>query len=376
MLVKAKRLEDEGRRIIHFDVGEPDFDTPKNIKEAAKRALDANFTHYLPPQGLKELREAIAEDEKKTKGLAVSPDEVIVTPGAKPMIFYAILAFVDPDDEVIYPDPGYTSYRSMIRLAGGRPVPIELREDEDFALDIRRLERLISAKTKAIIINTPHNPTGSILTIKDLEGLAAIADKYDLMVISDEVYSKLIYEGEHVSIATLPKMRERTIVVDGFSKTYAMTGWRLGYGIVPQQLVPKIVKIVTETVSCATAFVQKAGVEALKSAQNDAENMRKRFKNRRDLAISILSESKYIKVKKPKGAFYIFPNIKALKVSSYEFTDYLLENFGVSVVPGPAFGIYGEGYFRISYATSEDLIEEGVRKIVQAAEEIASKGGI
>ncbi len=368
MLRKAKELESQGREIIHLEVGEPDFDTPEHIKEAAKQALDKNMTHYAPPQGLLELREAIAEDEKKRKGIDASPDDIIVTPGAKPMIFFTIMVLAQKGDEVIYPDPGYTSYRSMIKLAGAKPVPLELKEENDFALDVDRLESIISSRTRIIILNTPHNPTGSILTMKDFEAVAEIAEKYNLVVISDEIYSRQLYEGEHVSIATLPKMKDRTVVVDGFSKAYAMTGWRLGYGIVPEEFKQKIVKLQTETVSCVAPFVQMAGIAALKGDQEPVRAMVDKFRQRRDLLISVLEKSRHIGVRKPKGAFYLFPNIKKLGVSSYEFTDILLDRYGVSVLPGSAFGLYGEGYIRISYATSEDKLQRGAEKIVKAAE--------
>ncbi len=368
MLRKAKELERSGREIIHLEVGEPDFDTPEHIKEAAKKALDDNLTHYAPPQGLLELREAIAEDEKTRKGIDASPDNIVVTPGAKPMIFFTIMVLSQKGDEVIYPDPGYTSYRSMIKLAGAKPVPLELKEENDFALDVDKLESIISSRTRIIILNTPHNPTGSILTMKDFEAVAEIAEKYNLVIISDEIYSRQLYEGEHVSIATLPKMKERTVVVDGFSKAYAMTGWRLGYGIVPDEILPKIIKLQTETVSCVAPFVQMAGIAALKGDQEPVRWMVEKFRQRRDLLISILEESKHITVKRPRGAFYLFPNIKKLGISSYEFTDILLDRYGVSVLPGSAFGLYGEGYIRISYATSEENLRKGAQKIVKAAE--------
>ncbi len=368
MLRKAKELERSGREIIHLEVGEPDFDTPEHIKEAAKKALDDNLTHYAPPQGLLELREAIAEDEKTRKGIDASPDNIVVTPGAKPMIFFTIMVLSQKGDEVIYPDPGYTSYRSMIKLAGAKPVPLELKEENDFALDVDKLESIISSRTRIIILNTPHNPTGSILTMKDFEAVAEIAEKYNLVIISDEIYSRQLYEGEHVSIATLPKMKERTVVVDGFSKAYAMTGWRLGYGIVPDEIIPKIIKLQTETVSCVAPFVQMAGIAALKGDQEPVRWMVEKFRQRRDLLISILEESKHITVKQPRGAFYLFPNIKKLGISSYEFTDILLDRYGVSVLPGSAFGLYGEGYIRISYATSEENLRKGAQKIVKAAE--------
>ncbi len=368
MLRKAKELERSGREMIHLEVGEPDFDTPEHIKEAAKKALDDNLTHYAPPQGLLELREAIAEDEKTRKGIDASPDNIVVTPGAKPMIFFTIMVLSQKGDEVIYPDPGYTYYRSMIKLAGAKPVPLELKEENDFALDVDKLESIISSRTRIIILNTPHNPTGSILTMKDFEAVAEIAEKYNLVIISDEIYSRQLYEGEHVSIATLQKMKERTVVVDGFSKAYAMTGWRLGYGIVPDEILPKIIKLQTETVSCVAPFVQMAGIAALKGDQEPVRWMVEKFRQRRDLLISILEESKHITVKRPRGAFYLFPNIKKLGISSYEFTDILLDRYGVSVLPGSAFGLYGEGYIRISYATSEENLRKGAQKIVKAAE--------
>ncbi len=369
-LAKAKKLEASGAEVIHFEIGEPDFDTPEHIKEAAYRALKEGYTHYTPSQGIPELREAVAEFERKFKGIPADPARVVISPGAKVMIMFAIQVIVDEGDEVIYPDPGYTAYKGLILLAGGRPVPLELREEEGFGINPDRLKSLITSRTKLIILNTPGNPTGNVLKKKELEAIANICLERNIYVISDEVYSRIVYEGEHISIGSIPGMERLAVVVDGFSKAYAMTGWRLGYGIMPEEMVRPLVRLQANSVSCATAFVQKAGVEALKGDQKCVERMVSEFRKRRDRIFELLADIPDVEARKPEGAFYVFLNIKKLGMTSSEFTEYLLEKHGVCVLPGSMFGEKGEGYVRISYATSMEKIEEGLRRIKKAVEEL------
>jgi len=370
-LAKAKKLEASGADVVHFEIGEPDFDTPRNIKEAAKRALDEGYTHYTPSQGIPELREAIAEHERDYKGIPVDPSRVVVSPGAKVMIMFALQILVNEGDEVIYPDPGYTAYKGLIMLAGGKPVPLELRAEEGFEVNAERLESLVTSNTKLIILNSPGNPTGNISRKHELDEIARIALERNLYVISDEVYSRIIYDGEHLTIASIPGMMERTVIVDGFSKTYAMTGWRLGYGIMPEEMVRPLVRLQSNSVSCATAFVQKAGVEALRGDQGPVEEMVAEFRRRRDRIFELLGEIPHVKARKSEGAFYVFLDIRELGMSSREFASYLLEKHGVCLLPGNLFGERGEGYVRISYATSMENIEKGIERIARAVREIA-----
>jgi len=370
-LAKAKKLEASGVDVVHFEIGEPDFDTPRNIKEAAKRALDEGYTHYTPSQGIPELREAIAEHERDYKGIPVDPSRVVVSPGAKVMIMFALQVLVDEGDEVIYPDPGYTAYKGLIMLAGGKPVPLELRAEEGFEVNAERLESLVTSNTKLIILNSPGNPTGNISRKHELDEIARIALERGLYVISDEVYSRIIYDGEHLTVASIPGMMERTVIVDGFSKTYAMTGWRLGYGIMPEKMVRPLVRLQSNSVSCATAFVQKAGVEALRGDQSPVEEMVAEFRRRRDRIFDLLDEIPHVKARKSEGAFYAFLDIRELGMSSREFASYLLEKHGVCLLPGDLFGKRGEGYVRISYATSMENIEKGIERIARAVREIA-----
>ncbi|RKZ04057.1 MAG: pyridoxal phosphate-dependent aminotransferase [Candidatus Hydrothermota bacterium] len=370
-LAKAKKLEASGVDVVHFEIGEPDFDTPRNIKEAAKRALDEGYTHYTPSQGIPELREAIAEHERDYKGIPVDPSRVVVSPGAKVMIMFALQVLVNEGDEVIYPDPGYTAYKGLIMLAGGKPVPLELRAEEGFEVNAERLESLVTSNTKLIILNSPGNPTGNISRKHELDEIARIALERGLYVISDEVYSRIIYDGEHLTIASIPGMMERTVIVDGFSKTYAMTGWRLGYGIMPEEMVRPLVRLQSNSVSCATAFVQKAGVEALRGDQGPVEEMVAEFRRRRDRIFELLGEIPHVKARKSEGAFYVFLDIRELGMSSREFASYLLEKHGVCLLPGDLFGERGEGYVRISYATSMENIEKGIERIARAVREIA-----
>ena len=371
VLAKAKALEKQGKDIVHLEIGEPDFDTPKNIKEAAVKALYAGYTHYVPAAGIPELREAIAEYISKTRKIDVDPEEVVVAPGAKPIMLYAILACVNPGEEVVYQNPGYPIFESLINFVRAKPVPIPLKEENDFRMDHEYVKEKITKKTKMIIINSPENPTGGILTREDLKLIAdCVADRDDVVILSDEIYSRIIYEGEHESIASLPGMKEKTILLDGFSKTYAMTGWRLGYGVMRKDIAQKATQLMINSNSCTCAFVQMAGVEALKGPQDEVDKMVAEFKRRREVIIPGLNEIEGISCKKPRGAFYAFPNITKLGMSSHEFSDYLLNEAGVAVLPGTSFGEYGEGYLRLSFATSVENIKKALNRIDEAVKKL------
>jgi Aspartate/tyrosine/aromatic aminotransferase len=371
MLAKAKELERQGKSVIHFEIGEPDFNTPENVKEAGIKAIKENYTHYSPTQGILELREAVAEYISKTRDIKVTPDEVIITPGGKDVIFGTMLSLLDEGDEAIYPNPGYPIYESAIRLVGAKPVPMPIREENDFAFDRHEFEKLVTPKTRLIVINSPANPTGGILSYEDLEFIADIAKKNDIMILSDEIYSRIIYEGKFVSIASLPGMKERTVILDGFSKTYAMTGWRLGYAVANKEVIEALKRVAVNSFSCVATFVQMAGVEALRGPQDEPERMRKEYEERRNLIVKGLNEIPGFSVKMPKGAFYAFPNVKKLGKPSKELADYLLYEAGVCTLSGTAFGEYGEGYLRFSYATSKENIIEGLKRVKQAIEKIA-----
>jgi len=367
VLAKAKALEKQGKDIVHLEIGEPDFDTPKNIKEAAVKALNAGYTHYGPSAGIPELREAIAQYISKTRGIKVDPDEVVVTPGAKPIMFFGILALVNPGEEVLYPNPGFPIYESVANFVGAKPVPIPLKEENDFRLDSEYVKEKISKKTKMIILNSPENPTGGILTKEDLKVIAdCVADRDDVIVLSDEIYSRIIYEGKHESIVSLPGMKEKTILLDGFSKTYAMTGWRLGYGMMRKDLAQKVAQLMTNSNSCTCTFTQIAGIEALKGPQDEVERIDAEFKKRREVIVSGLNNIKGITCKKPHGAFYAFPNIKGTGMDSKKLGDYLLNEAGVAVLPGTSFGKYGEGYLRLSFANSVENIKKALDRISKA----------
>jgi len=371
VLAKAKALEKQGKNIVHLEIGEPDFDTPKNIKEAAVKALHAGYTHYVPSAGIPELRETIAEYISKTRNIKAEPDEVVVTPGAKPIMFFAVLACVNPGEEVLYPNPGFPIYESIINFVGAKPVPIPLKEENDFGLDHEYVKEKITKKTKMIIINSPENPTGGVLTREDLKVIAdCIADRDDVLVLSDEIYSRIIYEGKHESITQFPGMKEKTIILDGFSKTYAMTGWRLGYGVMRKDLALKVAQLMTNSNSCTCAFVQVAGVEALKGPQDESERMDAEFKKRREVIVSGLNDIKGITCKRPRGAFYVFPNITGTGMDCRKLGDYLLNNVGVAVLPGTSFGKYGEGYLRFSFANSVENIKKALDRISKGLEKL------
>jgi len=370
VLVKARSLEAQGRPIIHLEIGEPDFDTPPNIIDAATRALKDGWTHYGPSAGLPQLRQAIAEEAARTRNINVNPDQVVVVPGGKPIIFFSILALIDEGDEVIYPNPGFPIYESMIRYVGGRPVPIPLKEEKNFSLDVEELLDLITNRTKMIIINSPHNPTGGVLSRDDLQAIAeAVLDK-DIMILSDEIYSRILYDGSHMSIAQFPGLQEKTIILDGFSKTYAMTGWRIGYGIMREELAQHIAKLMVNSNSCTASFTQIAGIEALRGDQSSVTRMVEEFRKRRDIIVDGLNSIEGFSCLRPQGAFYVFPNIKKTGWGSKRTADYLLEEAGVACLSGTSFGEYGEGYLRFSYANSIDKIKEALERIRAAVEKM------
>jgi aspartate/methionine/tyrosine aminotransferase len=371
VLAKAKALEKQGRDIVHLEIGEPDFSTPKNIQEAAVKALKSGYTHYVPAPGIPELREAIAEYLSKSRRISVDPEEVVVTPGAKPIIFFSILACVEPGDEVLYPNPGFPIYESMINFVGAKPVPMPLKEENDFRIDNDEVLSKINKKTKMIILNSPENPTGGVLGKDNLEAIAdGVRGRDDLLILSDEVYSENIYEGKHESIASLPSMKEQTILMDGFSKTYAMTGWRLGYAAMRKDLAQKVTQLIINSVSCSCAFSQMAGVEALRGSQDEPKKMVEEFRRRREVIVSGLNKIKGIKCKKPHGAFYVFPNVKSFGMDCKKVSDYLLNKAGVAVLSGTAFGSYGEGYLRLSFANSVENIKKALQRISEALEEL------
>ena len=363
VLVKARALEAKGKDIVHLEIGEPDFDTPSNVIEAATEALHKGWTHYGPSAGLPQLREAIAQYVSQTRKVKVTPEEVVVVPGGKPIIFFTMLALVEEEDEVIYPNPGFPIYESMIRFLGAKPVPIRLREEMDFRLDVNELASLISDRTKLIILNSPHNPTGGVLTKRDLEDIARAIGERDLMVLSDEIYSRLIYEGEDRSIMSLNGFKERTILLDGFSKTYAMTGWRLGYGVMRPDLAPHVARLMTNSNSCTASFTQVAGVEALHGDQSSVDKMRTEFQRRRDMFVAGLNRIKGFSCRLPKGAFYVFPNITKTGWPSKKLSEAMLEEAGVACLSGTAFGDFGEGYLRFSVANSYENLQKALGRI-------------
>jgi len=371
VLAKAKALEKQGREIIHLEIGEPDFDTPANIKEAAVKAMKAGYTHYVPAAGIPELRETIAEYLSKSRGIDVDPEEVVVTPGAKPIIFFSILACVEPGDEVMYPNPGFPIYESMANFVGAKPVPMPLKEENDFSIDNDDTARKINKKTKLIILNSPENPTGGMLTKDNLEVIAdRIKNRDDVLVLSDEIYSRDIYEGKHYSIASLPDMKEKTILMDGFSKTYAMTGWRLGYAAMRKDLAQKVAQLMINSNSCTCAFTQMAGVEALQGPQTEPKRMVEEFRRRREVIVSGLNKIKGITCKKPRATFYVFPNVKSFQMESKKLSDFILQKAGVAVLSGTAFGAYGEGYLRLSFANSVENLEKALNKISEAVKQL------
>jgi aspartate aminotransferase len=365
VLNKARALERQGKSIIHLEIGEPDFDTPANVIEAGVDALHHGWTHYGPSAGLPELRQTIADYVSRTRSVKVAAEEVVVVPGGKPIIFFAILALIDEGDEVIYPNPGFPIYESMIHYVGGKAVPIHLREERDFSVDVEELAALITDRTRLIILNSPQNPTGGVMQRRDVEQVARIIGDRNIMVLSDEIYSRLLFEGEHFSILSVPGMQERTILLDGFSKTYAMTGWRMGYGVMRPDLAAHITRLMTNSNSCTASFTQMAGIEALRGDQSSVDRMCAEFKRRRDVFVAGLNKIKGFSCRVPKGAFYVFPNITKTGWKSKPLADALLEQAGVAALAGPAFGEFGEGYLRFSVANSLENLQQALDRLDQ-----------
>ncbi len=366
MLGKAQALEAAGRQIIHLEIGQPDVPTFENISKAGMQAIQQGHTRYTPSAGMMALRQAIADDASKRIGIDFNPKQVVVGPGAKPALFFPTLALVRPGDEVIYPDPGFPTYAAMIEVAGGVPVPVPLSEEDDFSFDLEAFDRLLSPRTRMIILNSPSNPTGGVMPTSALEHIAAAAHERDIWVLSDEIYSRLVYEAPAPSIASLPGMPERTIICDGFSKTYAMTGWRLGYGIMPEALADRVELLLTHSVGCTAGFTQMAGIEAIQGPQDRVTEVVAEYRRRRDALVAGLNAIPGLSCRTPQGAFYVFPNIKSFGKSSDWLANYLLEEAGVALLPGTSFGKYGEGYLRLCFANSMQNIEIALDKLHQA----------
>ena len=361
---RARALEETGRSVIHLEIGEPDFDTPAHVRAAAQRALDEGWTHYGPFMGLPALREAIAADATARKGFAVAPDRVAVVPGGKPVMFFALLALAQAGDEVVYPDPGFPIYDSMVRYVGATPRPYLITQERDFRVDLDELTGLVTDRTRLLIINSPANPTGGVFTRSDVERIAELALRFpDLTVLADEIYGRIVHDGEHVSIASLPGLPERTIVLDGFSKTYAMTGWRMGYAILPEALVEPFGKLIINSVSCVSSFSQVAAVEALTGPQDDVDAMVREFRARRDLVVAGLNGIPGIECAVPAGAFYVFPRVSRTGIGGAEFADRLLDEAGVCVLAGGSFGRAGADHVRISYANSRENLTTAIERI-------------
>lgn len=363
MLAKAQALEAAGRSIIHLEIGQPDFPTFKNVAQAGIQAIEQGFTRYTPSAGMKTLRDAIAADAGRRRGIAIRPSQVVVGPGAKPALFFPTLALVRPGDEVIYPDPGFPTYQAMIEVAGGIPIPVPLIEQDDFSFDLQAFDRLLSERTRLVILNSPSNPTGGVMSPQAHEHIAAAAHDHDLWLLSDEIYARLVYDRPAPSIAALPGMAERTIICDGFSKTYAMTGWRLGFGIMPEPLAERVELLLTHSVGCTASFTQVAGLEALHSDQQQVEAVIAEYRKRRDALVSGLNGIPGVHCRQPQGAFYAFPNVAGLGRSADWLADYLLEDAGVAVLPGTSFGRNGEGYLRLCFANSLENILAAVERI-------------
>ena len=372
VLARAKELEAQGRDIVHLEIGEPDFDTPENIIRAGADALHQGATHYTPAAGIPALRETIATYISRTRGIKVGPENVVVVPGGKPIIFFTILALIEPGDEVIMPNPGFPIYESMVEYVGARPVFVKLNEENDFGFDLDAFKDAISNRTRMVILNSPSNPTGGVLSKDQLESIAEmLRDRSDIMILSDEIYSRMLYEGEHRSIASEPDMLERTIILDGYSKTYAMTGWRLGYGIMEPDLAEAVTQLQINSTSCVNAATQFAGIEALKGPQGAVDDMVAAFKRRRDVIVEGLNQLPGVSCRRPKGAFYVFPNITETGYSEKDLADRFLNEHGVACLPGTAFGEFGKGYLRFSYATSVENIELALGRMAEALQTTA-----
>jgi len=366
MLARAQAMESTGRQVIHLEIGQPDVPTFTNISRAGIQGILDGYTRYTPPAGIPALRKAIAEDAGRRRGISFNAAQVIIGPGAKPALFFPTLAVVRPGDEVIYPDPGFPTYAAMIEVAGGVPVPVPLREEEDFSFDLAAFDRLVNERTRMIILNSPSNPTGGVMPVAALEVIAEVARRRNIWVLSDEIYSRLIYETPAPSIASLPGMAERTIICDGFSKTYAMTGWRLGFGIMPDALAERVDLLITHSVGCTASFTQLAGLEAIKGPQEQVEAVVAEYRRRRDALVAGLNAIPGVHCRTPQGAFYVFPNVSSFNQTSTWLAEYLLEEAGVAVLPGTAFGLYGEGYLRLCFANSLENIQAGLKKVAEA----------
>ena len=363
VLAKAKKLESQGKHIIHLQIGEPDFNTPENIINAGKQALDNGYTGYNPSAGYDELKNEIKKYSKNIRSLEFDKDQVVITSGGKPIMFYTMLALINPGDEVLYPNPGFPIYESMINFVGGKPIPLKLEEKLGYNFDINKLESLINHKTKLIILNSPNNPCGSAINAKEMEKIADILENKNITILSDEIYSQFLYEGSHSSISNHKDLASKTIILDGFSKSYSMTGWRIGYGIFPKELIDPITKLITNSNSCTASFTQMAAIEALSGSQKSVHNMVKEFKKRRDLIVDGLNSIKNISCPTPSGAFYVFPNITSTNLSSEIFASRLLDESGVATLSGESFGKEGKGYIRISFANSTENISEALNRI-------------
>ena len=371
VLARAQALEAQGREIIHLEIGQPDFETYAHISLAGIRAIATGETRYNPPSGIAELRVALAREAGRQRGVSFTAEQVVLAPGTKPLLSLPMLALLEPGDEVIYPDPGFPSYSAAISLVGAVPVPVPLVEERGFDLDVAALRSRVSDKTRMILLNSPSNPTGGIVSEDSLATIARLARERDLWILSDEIYARLVYDIDSPSIVTLPGMAERTIIADGFSKTYAMTGWRLGFGVMPRALADKLGLLLTHSVGCTATFTQRAGLEAIRGAQDEVDRVVARFKHRRDLIVAGLNAIPGVRCAVPQGAFYAFPNVEALGLASSELADFLLEEAGVAVLPGTAFGRNGEGFLRLSYANSSENIERALSQIENALQRVA-----
>ncbi len=366
VLTQVARRRAAGQEVLALHAGEPDFASPRHVVRAAAERLRAGDTHYAPTAGLPALREAVANEVAKTRNIPVSPEQVVIVPGAKPMIYFALLALCEDGDEVIYPDPSYPIYESLIRFVGATPVPLQVTIESGFAFDVDRLRALVTPRTRMIVLNSPSNPTGGVLPMPVLEGVARVCEEHDIVVLSDEIYSRIVYDGDAPSIASVSGMAERTVIVDGFSKTYAMTGWRLGYGVMAVPLARQVGRLILSTLSATATFIQPAGIEALRGSQDDVDAMVAAFRRRRDLMVAGLNEIPGFRCLKPQGAFYAFPQVASLGVPSTAMAEVLLNESGVATYPGRAFGPGGEGFIRLSFAASERVIAEGLRRIRDA----------
>ena len=362
VLAKAKALERKGKKVLHFEIGEPDFNTPEIVKNEAKKSLDENFTHYVASQGIIELREAVCEYIEKTRNFKPTPEQVLIVPGVKPGIFYSMLALINEGDEVIYPDPGFPTYSSLVDYTNAKHVPIKLLEKNEFRMSPDDINEKITGKTRMIILNSPHNPTGSMLKKDEIKSIYEIAEDNNVYLLSDEVYSQMTYEQKHYSVTGYDNASERSILIDGFSKSFAMTGWRLGYAIGHEELIKKLTVFLINSVSCTNAFIQKAGITALKDFDS-VKKMVDKFRDRRNVIVKGLNGVNGFRCIMPMGAFYAFPNITGTGKTSNELADYLLEKAGIAVLPGTAFGPGGEGYLRFSYASSIENIKEAIEKM-------------